>query len=531
MVPFVKTGYLGTNQWVPLVNGNGLTAGGGEPVPEIVWVKVSGTSPLSLPGAIANSIKSLTQYGLCTQASTPTPSAPVDIMCNNGALRFGALGVNLLNPVGIVIGQNYTPEGNPSASQNNWRTGLIPIEGGKTYAFWGRRKSDNAMSAFNRINWFDADGNNISPRPSYTVNTVTVGTAPSNAAFVGLSSSCYNSSAAITQATFDEFNWMLAETDAEIPYEPFVGGIYADGTPEVLTVMANQNTDPTIVKATLASGTTEVRYNASSSCIVAPVKPNTVYTIGFLTKPTGGSIFRAATTKTKVSSSVTSVASIAYDLDMNNYATKTLNSGEDAAWMYVQLSSTMSDDDFASIIIQEGTSIHNPQTASVADLYSVGDVADEAEIISGGVTHRIGCHVFDGTETFSKSSAYGQAFLINAAYVAWGADRTKAVLCTHFLGLPQKSGNQEDNTCFFNQTGHFYFRVTDNSDINAWKAWLAEQYASGAPVIVWFVLAKNVTESVTAQPLHTADGDNTVSVTANVSPVALECEYANGYAQ
>lgn len=78
-IPFVKTGYLGTNKWIPLVNGNGLTAGGGEPVPEITWVKVSGTSPLSLPGAIANSIKSLIQYGKCTTVDG-------DIYCNNGRL-------------------------------------------------------------------------------------------------------------------------------------------------------------------------------------------------------------------------------------------------------------------------------------------------------------------------------------------------------------------------------------------------------------------------------------------------------------
>lgn len=284
LIPFVKTGYLGTNQWVPLVNGNGLTAGGGEPVPEIVWVKVSGTSPLSLPGAIANAIKSLTQYGLCTQATTPTPDSPVDIVCNNGTIKWDSV---------------------------NQR-------------------------------------------------------------------------------------------------------VYTDGTLEVLTVSA---------------------------------------------------------------------------------------SGAGA------------------------------QTAAVVDLYSVGDIADEQEIISGGVTHRIGCHVFDGTETFSKSSAYGQAFLINAASASWGADRTASVLCTHFLGLPQTKSSQEDNTCFFNQTGHFYIRVTDNSDPAAFKAWLAEQYASGNPVIVWFVLAAETTESVTAQPLSTVEGDNTVSVTANVSPVALECEYANGYAQ
>lgn len=366
----------------------------------IVWTKVTGTSPLSLPDALAKPIKSLTQYGLCTQASTPTPDAPVDIVCNNGTIKWDSV---------------------------NQR-------------------------------------------------------------------------------------------------------VYTDGTPEVLTVLANQNTDPTIVKATLASGTTEVRYNASSSCIVAPVKPNTVYSIGFITKPTGGSIFRVVTTKELVSSSAQSTASIAYDLDMNNYATKTLNSGNEAAWMYVQLSNTMSAETFASIIIQEGTSIHNPQTASVVNLLSVGDIADEQEIISGGVTRRIGCHVFDGTETFSKSSAYGKAFLFNAAYAAWGADKTKAVLCTHFLGLPQKSSAQDDNTCFFNSTGHFYFRVTDNSDTDAFKAWLAEQYASGTPVIVFFVLAEETTEQGTPHALHTSEGDNVVSVVSNVDPVQLECEYAQAAA-
>ena len=110
------------------------------------------------------------------------------------------------------------------------------------------------------------------------------------------------------------------------------------------------------------------------------------------------------------------------------------------------------------------------QTASVQNLFSVGDVQDEQNIINGHVTRKVGIKVFDGTETFSKSSAYGKAFLVNAASSTWGADRTQAVLCTHFLGLPQVKSSQDDNTCFFNQTGHFYFRVTDNSDANAFNS-------------------------------------------------------------
>lgn len=49
---------------------------------------ITGNAPIILTNAVNNSITSLTQYGLCTQAATPTPSEPVDIMCNNGALRM-----------------------------------------------------------------------------------------------------------------------------------------------------------------------------------------------------------------------------------------------------------------------------------------------------------------------------------------------------------------------------------------------------------------------------------------------------------
>lgn len=49
---------------------------------------ITGNAPLILTNAVNNSITSLTQYGLCTQAATPMPEAPVDIMCNNGVLKL-----------------------------------------------------------------------------------------------------------------------------------------------------------------------------------------------------------------------------------------------------------------------------------------------------------------------------------------------------------------------------------------------------------------------------------------------------------
>lgn len=415
LIPFVKNGYYGSRSWIPLVNGNGLTAGGGEPEPPVpvpTYTTVTGVAPLALLNSIAYGIKSLTQYGLCTQASTPTPDAPVDIVCNNGALR---LSPNLLSGM--------------------------------------ERKTLNGVTID-----IDADG------------------------VITMSGTC----TAAANAT------VLSNL-------PLVAGDY---TLKVFDKQPQSN------------GTRIQAYNSAVGfSLTFSMDNDTTEVTGALTADAGVNI------RIRIDGGVT------YD----NYKIKP---------MFVKGSTAPSAFVAAGVVYADGTpetltvSATGAETQTVTDvpmLLSVGDTKDEGEIISGGVTHRIGCHVFDGTETFSKSSAYGQAFLINAAYVAWGADRTKAVLCTHFLGLPQKSGNQEDNTCFFNATGHFYFRVTDNSDINAWKAWLAEQYASGAPVIVFFVLAEETTERGAAHELHTTAGDNVVSVTSNVDPVTLEAEYANGY--
>ena len=50
---------------------------------------ITGNLPLVLQNAIQHSIKSLTRYGLCTQDGTPTPDNPVDILYNNGAIKYG----------------------------------------------------------------------------------------------------------------------------------------------------------------------------------------------------------------------------------------------------------------------------------------------------------------------------------------------------------------------------------------------------------------------------------------------------------
>lgn len=57
------------------------------------------------------------------------------------------------------------------------------------------------------------------------------------------------------------------------------------------------------------------------------------------------------------------------------------------------------------------------------------------------------------------------------------------------------------------------------------EMFLADQYAQGTPVIVMYPLATETTESVTPQRLKTEQGDNVITVTAEVSNIEFEVEY------
>ena len=49
---------------------------------------VSGTNSIILSNASANSLSSVIVYGKCSQTGTPTTSNPIDIVCNNGTIKY-----------------------------------------------------------------------------------------------------------------------------------------------------------------------------------------------------------------------------------------------------------------------------------------------------------------------------------------------------------------------------------------------------------------------------------------------------------
>lgn len=115
-----------------------------------VLTTVTGSAPLSLPGALARAINKLIRYGLCEQADTPTPDAPVDIVCNNGALRMvdNELPAAYKRVLGFSMNNN-----------SFWEISDFPLYGSDTLRF-----SFDASDACNVIGAYSgsASGNNYS---------------------------------------------------------------------------------------------------------------------------------------------------------------------------------------------------------------------------------------------------------------------------------------------------------------------------------------------------------------------------------
>ena len=161
------------------------------------------------------------------------------------------------------------------------------------------------------------------------------------------------------------------------------------------------------------------------------------------------------------------------------------------------------------------------QTASVVDLYalSTGVYYDNHDVISGTVTRNVGIKVFDGSEEFTGSSN-----TIKYSGLTNVATGTVFPVSTHFQALPIGGTPQTGKSFTIDSSGRLVFYTSKTTA--EFPTWLAEQYAAGTPVIVIYPYEKSVKERVRGQTLVTAEGSNTVSVTANVSDIKLTAEYA-----
>jgi len=586
---------------------------------------ITGSAPLILTNAVSHAIHSLTQYGLCTQASTPTPDAPVDIMCNNGALRMvddelpsgytrltyiesdgtsGSSGSNGYVDTGILINSidtdveidfqltdTYSPSprmawgfmGTPSslprwgfgAYSSKWlgspnataSTGAVDTDrhvavmrvyGSSNSAFYDGTLDGETIYNANSLGnvsvfedndqWpvylFARNNNNTAENfvpckifrfKVYKAGALTYDLVP-----------CKDGNGALgfydlVTATFSVASGTLIAGAADYSH----AHIGADGTPEVLTVSGVNLCAPAYYtgEGWYIAASNKVANASSNGTLVFPCKPNTTYSWWHTDGKGGERAFELTTDTVTLGQEATwAVGNPAYNdaMTVRKYTTSS-----DAKLLCVAFARVdaervgrTKEEQFADFMLVEGdittaTSYEpyvTPQTVTnLPMLLSVGDYADEAEIISGIKTGKVGIYVFTGEEAFTKGSAF---YTTNTSFLPSKAGSITPI-CTHFEGISSSASRVADSlTMTVNGpsgsfTGCVYFYADRSLYATAadFKAWLASEYAAGTPVIVLYSLAEETTETVTAQPLTLVEGTNIITVESNVDPVTLDVEY------
>lgn len=579
-------------------------------------VTVTGVSPLALVNAIAKPIKSLTQYGKCTQASTPTPSAPVDIVCNNGTIHMvddelpsgytrlsyiesdgtsGSSGSNGYVDTGILINSidtdveidfqltdTYAPSprmawgymGTPSslprwgfgAYSSKWlgspnataSAGELDTDrhvavmrvynGGSNSAFYnGTLDGETLYNANNlgNVSFFEDNDrwsvylfarNNNNTAANFVACKIFRFKVYKAGALTHDLVPCKDGNGALgfydlVTATFSVASGTLIAGAADYSHS-HIGAV---GTDEVLTVRGENMAD--VAESNLDIGhyinnsgdRIASEFNFYSLSLIA-VKPSTAYTMHLSGLLNYFNVVEYAADKAFIKRTLWGTATVkAGD-------TITFTTGGTTA--FIRFGSnpdgqTVTYDKISALtwMLTEGSAAspykpYSAQTASVEDLFAVGNYADEQDLISGAVTHKVGIKVLDGTESGWALSDGGSTHRfrgIKPSDCHTPASRAPTV-CTHFKYV---STGAAVGGMFIGASQYWYFIPTDQTidTVDAWTAWLAEQYAAGTPVIVIYPLAEETTEQTTAHSLHTSAGDNVVEVTSNVDPVELEVEY------
>lgn len=419
---------------------------------------ISGSSPLSLVGVAGRGITKLLQYGKTAQNGTPTPSVPVDIRCNNGAMRMVhrsglPSGYRLLEYVGgsgsqYVITDLYLASTDVVECEycNSSTTGYGAV--------YGIFKSGESSALYGNQTYYGYDVSNDKVDTDIRVDTE------------------WHSS------RHDFVNGTLTIDDTTVTFTPFefVNSIKCAVLSRYYNNNYGYNWKGYVRKF-------KVTRNGQVVCNLLPAKNSN--NVAGLYDLVSGSFYQAA------------AGTLLEGNEVDDYEFSIVGTPE---------------------VLSVGT-----QTASVQNLLAVGEYEDTQDIISGAVTRKIGVKVLDGTEAYTVSGGSFRTVALTDKAV-----NTK-VLCSHFNGDVEPSSSVSTmpdlSVKGYGPSEAVFFKYSAITTVADWKAWLAEQYAQGTPVIVLYPLAEEQTGSAAPQSV-TVIGNATVTAESDyISGIELDIDY------
>ena len=468
----------------------------------------------------------------------PTPDAPIDIVCNNGVLKNSANLVNITEE-NVSIGKYITPNGAISSNANNfYYTKMIPVKPNPQYT----GSFSHGLSSFYFAE-YEADGTFVArtQKPAGGASfTLTTGAATKFLLF----GSNINGTA-VSLEDIEDCDFMVCEGTSTV-YVPY--GVYADGTVETIKIdsanLFNKN-DTDNIGGWYANANT-IQNSTSNVTYVMRCKPNTTYYAKHCSVVGATRLFYTEVENWQVGSACSSqVGTIS---DQPN-TVRTITTSANAKWLFVNFARTGQEatveqqtNDFilSTQTLTSSTEYvkYNDSVATAEMLLKVDDTyQDQQEITTGAVTRKVGIRVFDGSETWTYNASLSRE-TYSAFWAELVSDKKEnvTVLCSHFVGKQNQIYIGAVNQIGFHRdapyAGRCYITLdkdTYQQDGDKVKQFFAEQYANGTPVIIVYPLATATTESVTAQPMHTELGDNTVSITqASLDDLELSVTYLAG---
>ena len=158
-------------------------------------------------------------------------------------------------------------------------------------------------------------------------------------------------------------------------------------------------------------------------------------------------------------------------------------------------------------------------------LRKIGDYADEVKS-DGTAVRKIKKIVLDGTENWQPLWGVLSLGLSTAADTT---PRTITVMCDRYhaksnllqaQGYPSHYG--DCSITFRDYQSSLMIRDDRyGTDTAAYKSYLADQYAAGTPVTIWYVLAEDQAEAVTLPQIPTISGQNTLSFETALQPSSV----------
>ena len=444
------------------------------------YIRLTGIAPLSFQAA-AGALNYLKQMGVCEQNGTPTPSVPVDIKCNNGAIRAK-------RQSGLPL--SYTLLDYIQSTGTQWLDTGIVLNTFDLDVECELQFTDTSGSGPTMAWGYMGSSSNL-PRWGFGFyNTGWLGSA--------------NATAAVGAKDTDRHTVILStklNAQNQAIYEGTIDSASYYGTAITSSSTFEANTLSAYLFARNNNGT--AGNNASCKNYGYRVKKANVLIQNLV--------------PCKNASNVVGM----YDLVSRQFFSNA-GSGNFVAGNPVSDPVEIYTDGTAEVLTITASGAVT-QTASVVNLLGVGNYKDEQEIISGNVTRKVGVKVLDGTESWnSYNVTQGVLFRIQISDSVSDTKNTMGVLCNAYQVV--YAGDRASGT-LSGSAKNYDFMNGNYTTLDTWKAYLATQYAEGTPVIVVYPLETETTESVAGQNLNTSDGSNVISVTAEVSNIPLDIEY------